>query len=297
MKIFLENINLQSSSGPNSFANKLIPHLQDAGHEFSTQIDADAALCFIESPTGILPCPRILRLDGIYFNTTHDYNFQNQNIRKTYDTSEGVIFQSSFCKNLVNHYFGEHKNSRIIHNGADMDRIKKTPAMEKGRYENIWCCASSWRPHKRLNENVRYFLEHKGDNDLLIVAGEVREQERVSDPNIVYFGTLNQIQLYSLYKASKYFLHLAWLDHCPNVVVDARACGCHIVCSSAGGTREIAGTDSTIIEEDEWDFNPIKLYEPPKIEFSNKFKNKKESCYNMREISREYIKFLNEVRK
>ena len=53
------------------------------------------------------------------------------------------------------------------------------------------------------------------------------------------------------------FIHLAWLDHCPNVVVDARAAACQIICSSAGGTKEIAGPSAIVIEEDEWDFEPV----------------------------------------
>jgi len=83
--------------------------------------------------------------------------------------------------------------------------------------------------------------------------------------------------LVALYRAADYFIHLAWLDHCPNVVVDARAAGAQIICSSAGGTKEIAGPDAVIIEEDEWDFEPCKLYEPPPMDFSRKQKNQYES--------------------
>jgi glycosyltransferase involved in cell wall biosynthesis len=164
--------------------------------------------------------------------------------------------------------------------------------MKNNKYENIWCCAASWRPHKRLNENVDYFLQHKGENDLLIVAGEVPPDQRKIDNSIVYFGNLSQNQLYSLYKASKYFLHLAWLDHCPNVVVDARSSGCHIICSSAGGTKEIAGLNSTIIEEEDWDYSPIELYNPPKLNFARKKHNIFDSSCDMMGISKKYKKFM-----
>ena len=73
---------------------------------------------------------------------------------------------------------------------------------------------------------------------------------KVDDSRIIYVGNRSQNELYSIYKSSKYFLHLAWLDHCPNVVCDARGCGCQIICSSSGGTQEIAGDDAIIIEED-----------------------------------------------
>jgi len=142
-----------------------------------------------------------------------------------------------------------------------------------------------------LKDNIRYFLEHKGENDCLVVAG--KPDYYVKDPNIFYVGELSYEKLLSLYKRSKYFLHLAWLDHCPNVVVDARASGCQIVCSSAGGTREIAGLDSTIIMEDEWDYKPTKLYSPPPLNFQRKIKNIYDVEYNMSTVTEKYIKFIN----
>ena len=293
MKIFLENVNTSSNSGPNSFAKKLIPKLESQNCSFTGINEADVSLCFIESPRKQIDIPRVQRLDGIYFNIEQDFNTLNSNIRRTYEQSQGVVFQSEFNRQLITRYFGEHSNSTVIHNGADTETIETTRPMEAGKYSNIWSCAASWRPHKRLNENIRYFLEHKGDNDLLVVAGDVPPQDRVDQENVVYFGNLSQIQLFSLYKASTNFLHLAWLDHCPNVVVDARACGCHIICSRDGGTKEIAGTNSTIIEETiPWDFQPTRLYKPPAMDFQRKIKNNFESCYDMEQVASLYRGFM-----
>ena len=98
-----------------------------------------------------------------------------------------------------------------------------------------------------------------------------------------------------MYKASSYFVHLAWLDHCPNVVVDARASGCKIVCSSSGGTKEIAGLSAVVIEEDEWGFEPVELYSPPPMDFSRKIKNIYDSDYNMESVAAQYKKVLEET--
>ena len=96
MKILLENVNLKSSNGPNSFANKLAPHVLNNGHQFVGPKEAEISLCFIESPIVNLPYPRIQRLDGIYYNTRFDYETQNKNIKRTYDNSSGVIYQSHY---------------------------------------------------------------------------------------------------------------------------------------------------------------------------------------------------------
>tara|TARA_R100001594_G_scaffold101296_1_gene135862 strand:- start:17 stop:922 length:906 start_codon:yes stop_codon:yes gene_type:complete len=295
LNIHFENVNLNSTSGPNSFANKLVRYFPTVGVAFNLAEKPDAHLCFIETAKLKFDKPMFQRLDGIYFNTASDYKLQNRNIKRTYDLADGVIFQSEFNKQLISKYFGTHSNSIVIHNGADLTTIKSAPVLQLDRYENLWSCAASWRPHKRLGENIKYFLEHSGDNDGLIVAGAVSKTEQIKSKKIHYVGNLTQNQLYSLYKKSKYFIHLAWLDHCPNVVVDARACGCQIICSSAGGTKEIAGKDATIIKEPDWDFEPVELYNPPKLDFSNKMDNIFESEYSMSYVAQKYFDFMRDL--
>ena len=155
MNIHLENVNLQSTSGPNHFASKLIKYM---GASFDSNKTPDARLCFIETYNPkIENVPLIQRLDGIYFNLEQPYKLQNANIKKTYKEADGVIFQSDFNKELTTKYFGEHQNGVVIHNGADVEYVKAAPVLKNPvieKYENVWCCASSWRPHKRLAENI-----------------------------------------------------------------------------------------------------------------------------------------------
>ena len=288
MRLNVDNVNFSSNSGPNSFAAKLLPYLQRRGIEITAD-RPDAHLCFIESPRSHYDAPMVQRLDGIYFNTRQDFVRQNHNIRRTYEMADGVIFQSQFNQKLISKYFGPHKNYQIIHNGADLEAIVSAPDFNLTKYENLWVSAASWRPHKRLGENVRYFLEHSGAKDIMIVAGDVPTKDRVVDDKVRYIGVLTQTQLYSLYKRCQTFVHLAWLDHCPNVVVDARAAGCRIVCSSAGGTKEIAGLDATVVEEEEWDLSPVDLYNPPVMDFDRKVKNTFDCDYNIENVAKKYI--------
>lgn len=294
MNIKIENVNLQSTSGPNHFASKLVKYGEKNGIKFNETISPKARLCFIETMDFQSKIPLFQRLDGIYFNLSQPYKIQNRNIEKTYHHATGVIFQSEFNKKLTTEYFGEHKNSVVIHNGADIDFIETISPLSHpkiDKFENVWSCAASWRPHKRLNENIRYFLEHSSEKDCLVIAGKL-EQKIETNERIFYVGEVSVPNLVSLYKRSKYFLHLAWLDHCPNVVVDARASGCQIICSSAGGTREIAGLEAIVIQESEWDFKPVKLYEPPKLDFYKKVKNTTEVSYDMNSVAKKYKTFL-----
>ena len=295
MRVFFENVDLKNTSGPNHFGLKLATQFYKDGLDVvDDERSADVSLCFIQSSRQAVEKPVALRLDGIYFNTRQDYEVMNYNIKRSYDMASGVVFQSNFNKRLINKYFGECEKSTIIRNGADVDMIKGvSPLAAKSldKYETVWCCASSWRPHKRLNENIRYFLEHSEEKDCLVVAGKVDDIPKIHE-RVFYVGNLPIKHLISLYKRSRYMLHLAWLDHCPNVVVDARAAGCKIVCSSAGGTIEIAGKDAIVVHEDEWDMSPIDLYDPPKIKFDKIVKNNHDYDYDMGAVSKKYIKFL-----
>jgi glycosyltransferase involved in cell wall biosynthesis len=179
-----------------------------------------------------------------------------------------------------------------MRNGADLEFINSVRPLDHdvvNNHDKVWSCASSWRPHKRLNDNIRYFLEHSGENDCLIVAGEV--ENPVAQDRVYYVGNLDIYTLISLYKKSDYFIHLAFLDHCPNVVVDAAACGCKIICSSSGGTKEVA-IGATLIEEDEWNFKPLKLYDPPELDFTKKVENKHNTNIDMSYVAMQYGKFL-----
>ena len=294
MNIYLDNVDLNSSSGPNHFGKKLKKYLEKLGASINDGAP-DIQLSFIEAQRDAKGIPLIQRLDGIYFNRMFNYNEQNKNIMNTYTSATGVVFQTEFNRRLTFQYFGHYPNSTIIRNGADLEMINQAAPLENdilAKHDRIWCCASSWRPHKRLRENIEYFLFSSGDNDCLVVAGKTSEM--IQHERVYYVGQLNITTLISLYKASSVFVHLAWLDHCPNVVVDAKACGCEIICSSSGGTKEIAGQDARLILEDEWDLSPTDLYKPPKLNFQRTKKNKDYSdiAIDMTDVAQEYYNFL-----
>lgn len=277
MKIFTHNFNPHSESGPNKFSRQLLSSLVDKhGFTLTNQKDSDVEFCLIQQVSHKIN-PMILRLDGIYFNKSQDYNQQNIPINFSYKNADIVIYQSEFNKILTEKWFGCHPNYRIIHN-AYLDKLVEDKIFKKANDKEIWSCASSWRPHKRLIENVRYFFEKAPNDAILYVAGEgITDQDIREIQNLISYygnkkivkicGNLDYTTLRMLYAASSTFLHLSYLDHCPNVVVDAVAHGCHVVCSSTGGTKEIV-KNGTIVEEDEWDFSPIDLYKPPKMDFS-----------------------------
>jgi len=96
-------------------------------------------------------------------------------------------------------------------------------------------------------------------------------------------------------RASKHFIHLARYDACPNVVIDARAAGCHIICCSEGGTKEVAGKGATVVVEEPWDMNPIDVDNPPKLEFNNIVENSIVSDIDMSNVADRYLDYFKTV--
>ena len=307
MKIFTHNFNPRSNSGPNKFTRQLFRTLLKSKQITLTdsQSNADVEFCLIQQQTQKVK-PMVLRLDGIYFNSDQNFNQQNEPISFSYNNADAVIFQSGFNKKLTERWFGPHKNSHVVHNAADLEMISKADSNYFDKIfkkdTEVWSCASSWRPHKRLKDNVEYFLEYAPKEAIFAIAGGLHMDEAKEilskDKRIYALGELDYMSLLSLYKRSKTFVHLSYLDHCPNVVVDAQAAGCHIVCSSSGGTKEIV-TKGTIIKEDDWDYSPIRLYDPPVIDYSRSTEIYSHQCKDLKsnivDCSKKYYNVLKGV--
>jgi glycosyltransferase involved in cell wall biosynthesis len=291
MRVYFDNVDIRSSSGPNSFGRKLLDAMTAKGHNVSTEpTSPEVQLSFIHTKSRIAS-KVALRLDGIYFNTRQDWESLNQPLRQSFTDADCVIYQSEFNRRLTEKFFGTPKKSVVIGNGTSPSAIEKispvsTAALD--RFDEVWCCSSSWRPHKRLKENIRYFLEMRPKNTGLVILGSNPDHIE-KHPDVLYAGNQDWKTCISVYKRSKKFLHLAFLDHCPNVVVDARASGCDIVVSSSGGTKEIAGVNATVVEDLEWDLRPLDLYSPPPLDFSKTRENDLDSDIDISAVADKYI--------
>lgn len=297
MRIAFDNVNPGSSSGPNSFGRKLMSEMRKKGHEASVACERpDVQLSFINASRRFAP-KLVLRLDGIYFNTRQAWESMNEPIRNSFLDADLVVYQSNFNKNLTEKYFGKPKQSVTIHNGTSIEevsRIEKIQHPKLDGFEELWCCSSSWRPHKRLQANIEYFLQMRPRNSALVVLGD-NPDHYCSDSSVIYVGKQPWETCISIYKRCKKFIHLAFLDHCPNVVVDARAAGCELIVASSGGTREIAGYNATVVSDVEWDMKPLDLYSPPPLDPTNFFVNKLESNIDIGMVTSKYIDALSSL--
>jgi glycosyltransferase involved in cell wall biosynthesis len=305
MKIHLDNVNMNSTSGPNSFAKRLAMGLLESGHdlELNDGTNADVSIVFIEPSGRPLAKKVIQRLDGIWFSP-QEFETKNVNIKKLYHSADGVIWQSEFDKGMSIKWWGQPKSGKVILNGINAPIINKfqIPVLEQLRqqYEMLFVCSANWHPQKRLIDNINLYkhLRQFYSSAALIVLGSNPIQ--VADPHIFYAGSQPHEVCLEIFAAANWMIHLAWLDHCPNTVVEALSQNTPVICSEQGGTKELVEGYGIILKENQnYDFELTDYDNPPKIDVTQITKklppkNELHCSYNvtMSNCVSSYIEFI-----
>jgi len=279
MRVCLDNVNFKSTSGPNSFGVRLASQLVKMGHDVVPQNQYhDVMLSFIHQTSYAWPgAAKILRLDGIWFKS-ENFEQNNRIIKDSYFSFDHVIFQSEFDKHMVETHFGKRSDCSVIHNGINLKTYDKVPELNH-QNEKIFVCSAFWHPQKRLKENVCLFqhirqqlINDKKEARLYILGGGATFEGLNSYDleNVFYLGQQDHESCLRFYASADYFLHLAWLDHCPNVVVEALSQRCPVICTDSGGTSEIVKENGIIIPETtKYEYELTDYDSPYPIDFSS----------------------------
>ena len=246
--------------------------LIESGHEVELHdgTNSDISLVFIE-PSGRPLAKRVIqRLDGIWFSPS-EFESKNLSIKKLYRQADGVIWQSEFDKEMTTKWWGSPKEGKVIRNGINAHPIKqfKIPALEQIRqsYEMLFVCSANWHPQKRLESNIELFkhLQNFYSSAALLVMGS--NPKMISDPNIFYAGSQPHEVCLEVFSAANWMIHLAWLDHCPNTVVESISQGTPVICSEQGGTKELVKDYGLVLREiNEYNYELTNYDLPPRID-------------------------------
>jgi glycosyltransferase involved in cell wall biosynthesis len=275
MKLHLDNVNFSSRTGPHTFGQRLAKKLIETGHDvvLDDGSDADASIVFIEPSGRPLAKKVVQRLDGIWFKP-QQFKTLNVKIKALYEKADGVIFQSSFDFYMVSHYWGENPNWKVVRNGIDAPHVKVSNIDLLGlrdQFKTIFVCSANWHPQKRLRANIEFFLEQlkQEPNSCLIVMGS-NPDVHVAHPKIFYTGSIPHELCLEVYRIADWMIHLAWLDHCPNVVVEALSQETPVICSFYGGTSELIGDFGLVVpEQTPYGFDLVDYDRPPEINVSS----------------------------
>jgi len=301
MKIHFSNVDFSSRSGPNSFGTRLAEQFTKMGHEIVSQNDLyEVFLAFIEPASQPRKGAKFIhRLDGIWFKPDQ-FDSHNRLIKWAYERADKVICISNFNKNMAAHHWGD-VGATVINNGIELVRSQvQDPEIKKlkEKYSKIFVSSANWHRQKRLKENVECFklIQEKHPNSCLLVLGSAPDYV-IKDPNIFYVGNIRHEECLQIFAIADWMIHLAWLDHCPNSVVEGMSQGCGIICASSGGTKEAVGKNGIIVQEkEEYKYQLTDYDAPPEIDFSNIIIPEKleidNSILDIRKIAEKYLKVI-----
>lgn len=274
MKVYFDNVNWEAEhTGPNCFAKRLAIQLGYMGITLADPDDYDVALVFIE-PTNKLNYrkPFVQRVDGMWFKPEQHKAGMNQKIEWTHRNADAVIHQSEFDRTMLSKWLGKPRRSVVIPNGIELQpaNLRSETLIEmRKRFDKIFVCSANWHAQKRLVDNINVFRAIRANqypNSCLIVLGS-NPDVQVADRSIFFTGSIRHDLCAEVYSVADWMLHLAWLDHCPNVVVEAIAQGCPVICSSEGGTKELVERAGGVVVPDAqpYDFELVDYDNPPRV--------------------------------
>jgi glycosyltransferase involved in cell wall biosynthesis len=286
--------------------------------------DADISLVFIE-PSGKPLAERVVqRLDGIWFKPS-EFHTKNRNIRTLYDSANATVWQSKFDRNMTLRHWGTPGCQRfqgcvlpepvscIIHNGVDLTRVENItiPELAKIRstYDKIFVCSSNWHPQKRLKANIKLFdhlRKTQFPNSCLFIMGS-NPDVMTTDPHVFYTGSQPSEVYLQVFSVADWMIHLAWADHCPNVVVEALSQGTPVICSEVGGTKELIcdGAYGMVLKEEKYNFELADYDNPPDIDVTQVtfLPDRQGLCYSMiptidiKDVAKQYVDLFNKICK
>jgi glycosyltransferase involved in cell wall biosynthesis len=288
MRVHFDNCNFSARTGPNTFAKRLAEQFIINGVSLSGWLEPyDVMLSFIEASKLHRSGTKLVqRLDGIWFKP-NEFIEKNAGIKATYDKADLVVWQSEFDKNMSIHHWGEPKNGVVIRNGINLSRVEEITASEllemRDKYEMVFVCSSNWHAQKRLQSNIEMFDHIRKTmypNSCLIVLGS-NPDAIAQDSDVFYTGSVTQEVYMQVFAMANAMIHLAWLDHCPNVVIEALSQGTMVICSEAGGTKELVQDCGIVLkEQDDYKFQLIDYDKPPTIDVTQVTRELFESRFN-----------------
>jgi len=255
---FISNLH-RGSGGPWIFCKRLKNELVSQGIGYSKDAYNRMSIISGAPEEGKF---NILRLDGLYFYKCR----QNKNIFKSRELYDHIIYQGDFCKQQYEAFTGTIKDSTIIRNGVPDSFFNQETNLITCK-NPVVVASAHWRRHKRLNEIIEAFSSPKLKNVELWVLNGKGFKGKVTD-NVKLMSNYKPSKLPQILQSATAMIHLAWLDWCPNSVIEGLASGLPVLCSHNGGTKELVKDDGIIIElEEDYKIGTrLDLYSPPKVD-------------------------------
>jgi glycosyltransferase involved in cell wall biosynthesis len=183
----------------------------------------------------------------------------NARVRELLAAADHVVYQSAFCKRAADEFVGEPRGPwEVLPNAVDTRAF--APADRPPERGPVLLLAGDQTQAYRLETALRTLAlvaRHEPDARLLVTGSLVEDGgRRVLDElglagRVELTGRYAQRDAPALYRRAHLLLHTKRNDPCPNVVLEALACGLPVVHSASGGVPELVGEEAGVGVPDE----------------------------------------------
>ena len=222
-----------------------------------------------------------LRLDGFYVPTYFDNRPQppehqdrrltpdkmrmNYRIQRDLVRSDFVIYQSKFSKKMADRYLYHRRDDfAIIHNGVDLVRFcpertrrGRRRLLSAGMLRHEYMLGTVlpvferlWRPH----DLEMIVVGHMDDISRQLLEDFSERAPRAAE-RVTVVGSVSNEEMSHHMRQADVLVHPRQGDWCPNVVIEAMACGLPVVCPSWGGAAELVGDGGIVVPTGQWTYD------------------------------------------
>ena len=198
---------------------------------------------------------------------TDNYQTINNELSQILCQADVVLYQSQFCKDAADKFASKCAHQwDILYNCADTDIFRCDVRQPKD--VTTLLVAGTHYQRERVTLPL-YVLKQLLDDGLAVTLNIVGRlawenadsevQELIRQLGLVssvkISGTYTQVEAPAIYADADILLHLKYKDPCPNVLVEAMACGLPIIGSASGGVPELIGESAGVALPvlDRWD--------------------------------------------
>jgi len=172
-----------------------------------------------------------------------DTELLNARLRGVLRVATHVVYQGEFCKQAADEFLGPPAGSwEILHNAVDTTGF--TPAARAPDGGPLLLLAGDQSQAYRL-ETALQTLALLPEARLLVTGSVVGGEQLIDElglaDRVELAGRYTQRDAPALYRRAHVLLHPKVRDPCPNVVLEALACGLPVVHSASGGVPELVG--------------------------------------------------------
>lgn len=239
-------------------------------------------------------------------NSTGNYN-QKRNIFAGV-RNLNIVTPSAWLENQVNQSFLKDYRVIVLPNGVDMEVFKPLSdhASLRKRYgltgkKIILGVASFWGRHKGLDDFIRLGGMISGDETIVLIGLNRKQQERLPANITGISRTENVEELVAFYAAADVFVNPTYADTFPTTNLEALACGTPVITYNTGGSPESIDKDTGLVVE-KGDITGLSeairsILHTGKAVFSEKCRSRALSYYNKEDRYLDYVDLYTELIK